>query len=235
MSKKSRKRDEDDGVFDEDDDDDAESVDRSVGKAAVSKKRKKQSFIDDAAEESGDDAADNEDDEEDDDDNNDYVKDDFVVDEEDEGVTKKKDDLEDSDDEISDEENDDAHLKKIKKVRVTDRLDEDDLALINEARGISAVDLEDDDILEVAVPVEKPRKRVVATTEEELQKGLFYDSGDEVDEQEQREEASKDKAQRKPMRVERYDEDGMDDFIEDDIGDQDAIRMSDRKNYDCCK
>jgi hypothetical protein len=232
MSKKSRKRDEDDGVFDEDDDDDAESVDRSVGKAAVSKKRKKQSFIDDAAEESGDDAADNEDDEEDDDDNNDYVKDDFVVDEEDEGVTKKKDDLEDSDDEISDEENDDAHLKKIKKVRVTDRLDEDDLALINEARGISAVDLEDDDILEVAVPVEKPRKRVVATTEEELQKGLFYDSGDEVDEQEQREEASKDKAQRKPMRVERYDEDGMDDFIEDDIGDQDAIRMSDRKNYD---
>lgn len=224
MSSKSRKRDDDDGVFDDDlgDDDDDESVE---AKPATSKKRKKQSFIDDAAEESGDDEGDDEDEDEDDDDNNDYVKDGFVVDEEDDDFAKKKDDLEDSDEE-SDDDGDDTVLKKVRKMRATDRLDDDDLALIKEAQGGGDAD---DDMPE-AQEAEKPRERVVAKTEAELRKGLFYDdSGDEAHEQQPNKQPT---LQRKPVRVERYDEDGMDDFIEDDIGDQDAIRMSDRKTYD---
>lgn len=238
MSKKVRKRDEDDddedGVFDDDDDDDSENNKNSESKPALTKKRKKQSFIDDAAEESGDDAGEENDDEDDeDDDNNDYIKDGFVVDEEEDVIVKKKDDLEDSDDE-SDDDADDGHLKKISKMRATDRLDDDDLALINEAQGLTGgVDVDDDDMPEVSVVAEKPRKRVVATTEDELRKGLFYDSEEELNnEVAPRDKPRQEAAPRKPARVERYDEDGMDDFIEDDIGDQEDIRMSDRKTYD---
>jgi transcription elongation factor SPT6 len=242
-SKSERKRskvdDDDDGVFDDnddDDDDDDYGAEEGGTKPAAAKKRKTKSFIDDAAEESGEEGGDDDDEDEDEDDeNDDYIKDGFVVDEdeEDDGAApKKSDDLEDSDeDSDEDDERDDTRLHKVRKMRTTDRLDEEDLALIKEAQGI-----DDDDIIpEKAVieRVEKPRERVVAANEAELRRSLFYDSGDD----EKADDNNKSKAAvaappakvRKAPRVEQYDEDGMDDFIEDDIGDQEIIRMSDRK------
>jgi Helix-turn-helix DNA-binding domain of SPT6 len=249
-SKSSRKRsnvdddDDDDGVFDDADDDDDDDGDDDVdNKPATAKKRKTKSFIDDAAEESGDEGGnDDDEDEDDDDENNDYIKDGFVVDEEeddDDAIPKKKDDLEDSDEESDDEERDDSRLQKVRKMRTTDRLDDDDLALIKEAQG-GAMDDDDEMPDPPEIEIEKPRERVVATTEAELRRGLFHDSGDEDDDRiddakapsSDRQKALKtaqSQAIRKPHRVEQYDEDGMDDFIEDDIGDQEIIRMSDRK------
>jgi transcription elongation factor SPT6 len=237
-SKSSRKRgnaDEDDGLFDDNDDDDVNNGDDT--KQTVAKKRKTKSFIDDAAEESGEEGGDDDDEEdEDDDENDDYVKDGFVVDEDEDeepAATKKKDDLEDSDEESDDDERDDSRLQKVRKMRTTDRLDDDDLALIKEAQGI---DIDDDDQMPeqpVIEQLEKPRERVVATTEDELRRGLFSDDGedDHADGNDSRKpirEVPPMKARKAP-RVEQYDEDGMDDFIEDDIGDQEIIRMSDRK------
>jgi transcription elongation factor SPT6 len=242
-SKASRKRSsaDDDGVFDDaDDDDDDEDYgdddDEEDNKPA--KKRKTKSFFDDAAEESGEEGGNDDEDEEEDDENDDYIKDGFVVDEEEDddgAIPKKKDDLEDSEEESDDEERDDSRLHKVRKMRTTDILDDDDLALIKEAQGVGLDD--DDEMPEPEVEVEKPRERVVASTEAELRMGLFYESDDDdkLDDAKvpsDRQKPSKGTAPppaRKPLRVEHYDEDGMDDFIEDDIGDQEIIRMSDRK------
>lgn len=239
-SKSERKRskvDDDDGVFDdnEDDDDDDDYGAEGGTKPTAAKKRKTKSFIDDAAEESGEEGGgDDDDEEEDDDENDDYIKDGFVVDEDedDDGAApKKKDDLEDSDEESDDDERDDSRLHKVRKMRTTDRLDDDDLALIKEAQGID----DDDDIMPekaMVEQVEKPRERVVAANEAELRRSLFYDSGedDKIDDSKKKaaNQAPAPKVRKAP-RVEQYDEDGMDDFIEDDIGDQEIIRMSDRK------
>ena len=215
-------RDEDDGLLD-----DSES---DGGGFEPPKKRKKtdskKSFIDDAAEESGEEGDDDEDDE-DDDDINDYVKDGFVVDE-DEEEKKKKDDLEDSDDDEDDDEDDDdddsprkssdmeatrKRLKKVRKVRATDELDEDDLALIQEAQaGEEGVDKGHD---------AAQRQRVLARSEAELRRGLFADQEDEDEDETPR-------PVRRPERVEEYDE-YDDGFIEDDIGDQGEIRASERR------
>lgn len=218
----SANRDEEDGLFDDDDDDDSDQEPQPPKKK---KKLDKSSMIDDAAEESGDD--DDEDDEDDDDeDNNDYIKDGFVVGEEEGEEKKKKDDLEDSDedDDDDDEDKDDdvgdsarKRLKKVRKMRQTDRLADDDLALIQEAQQ------DKEEVPERgAEPAE--RQRVVANTEAELRKGLFYDSGDE----DQQKQDKQQRVERKLDRVERFDEDGMDDFIEDDIGDQGDI-LADRR------
>ena len=254
--------DDDDGLFDEaNDDDDADDseddkaidIGQKKTKKKPSKKRKADtkggggekskkskaisSWIDDAAEESGDEGGgDDDDDEEDDDENeNDYVKDGFVVDEDEEErerkTRKKGGDLEDSDDDDDDEDEDDdddgkAPRKKrfkksrVRKMRQLDMLAEEDLDLIREARG----DREREDAL--AREREEARRKVLAKDEAELRKGLFYDSGEED------ERAS---APSKPSKriVERYDEDGMDDFIDDDIGDQDHILASERRGgYD---
>ncbi|GAX13330.1 transcription elongation factor SPT6 [Fistulifera solaris] len=210
-------RDDDDGLLD-----DSESSD---GGFEPPKKRKKtdskKSFIDDAAEESGEDGDDNDEDEEDDDDINDYVKDGFVVDE-DEEENKKKDDLEDSDDEDDDDEDDDddsprktsdkeatrKRLKKLRRTRDTDLLDEDDLALIQEAQAG-----------EDRADKEAQRQRVLARSEAELRRGLFADQEDEDE---------MPRPARRPERVEEYDE-YDDGFIEDDIGDQGEIRASERR------
>lgn len=186
---------------------------------------KKPKLIDDAAEESGDNASDEE---EDDDEINDYVKDGFVVDEmeEEEAKKQRKGELEDSEDEddedqsASDNDGDvrSSARKRLKKVRKSkfDALDDEDLALIQEAQQ--------DEDMPPSGPEPVERKRVVAKTEAELRKGLFYDS----EEDEQHGEMPKE-LQRKQVRVERYDEDGMDDFIEDDIGDQGDILASERR------
>jgi transcription elongation factor SPT6 len=89
--------------------------------------------------------------------------------------------------------------------------------LINEARGIPSKKKE--------VEIEDKEKYVKAKNASDLQRGLF--TGDSSDEEE-REEVPKKKKEKSRV-TEQYDEDGLDDFIEDDIGDQDEIHM--RKNY----
>jgi hypothetical protein len=246
----STKQDEEDGLLDdnndEDDDDDEDEEDKSEQPPPKKRKKLDRSMIDDAAEESGDENGDDDDEDDDDEDNNDYIKDGFVVDEGDEEVVKKKkDDLEDSDDEDDDDDDDDdkdsvaetarKRLKKVRKMRTTDRLDDEDLALIQEAQ-------QDKEEIpgQGAEPAE--RQRVMAKTEAELSRGLFSnDSGDEEDEEQQlqkEQQESKKEKQKKIERklatkVERFDEDGMDDFIDDDIGDQGEILASDRRgDYD---
>jgi len=248
-----KRRSEDDDLADSDDDDD-DFEEEEAPKPPKKKKRKKlASMIDDAAEESGsdDDGDDDDDDDEDEDeDNNEYVKDGFVVDEEeDEEKKKEKGDLEDSDDDDDDDEDDGSsdgsdedddddgkkrlrkkgrRLNKIRKMRAVERLDDDDLALIQEAQG------DDPDAIrlrrEAEEAEEEERKQrarlkpVVASSEAELRKQLFDDDAVEEQQQQQQQEQV-----RKRQVVERYDEEDMDGFIEDDIGDQGEIMASERR------
>jgi transcription elongation factor SPT6 len=252
MSSSNRRRREDDGEddFGDDDDDDSNDNDDRAAAAASSskkpppaKKRKKagvSSLIDDAAEESGEENGDeDDDDEDDDDDNNDYLKDGFVVDEEDQEIeTKNKDELEDSDDDEDDDADDDEgggrarsggkgasskRLKKVRKMKDLDHLDDEDLALIQEAQQVDRPDAEEPQPQQHA-------KSVVAKTAEELRKGLFDDDEDAAGGSGAGGAATSRPAQdRQQVRVERYDEDGMDDFIEDDIGNQGEILASERR------
>jgi hypothetical protein len=234
----------DDGLFDENNDD---SSDEEVVAKKPSKKRKatstgpekkkpkpQQSWIDDAAEESGDEG--NDDDEEDDDDENenDYIEDDFVVGE-DEVEFKKKTtsgDLEDSDDDDNDDgdgegdDNDETRKltkkKRVKKKKSNLELAEEDLDLIAEARG------DTDREAAIREREEAARNRVFGRDQDELHKGLFNDSEDDAD-------APADARPKPPKRrmVEQYDEDGMDDFIDDDLNDQQQIRAASRTDaYD---
>ncbi len=217
----------------ESDDEDRTAVTKKAKKrrndsSGTSKSKKaKPSLIDDAAEESGEEAADEDDDEEDEDEN-DYIRDGFVVDEDEDEVKKKKtDDLEDSDDEGDDDEDEGESRrrnKRVRKLRQDDILDEDDLALINEFKGEK--EREETLAQERAEAADRRRETVVAKTEAELRKGLFYESEDDDD-------APVVTKPKKPVAVERYDEDGMDDFIDDDIGDQGDIIASERRGgYD---
>lgn len=235
-----RKRDDDDGVFDDNDDDDSdddeEGKEEKQAKPPPKKKKKMdRSFFDDAAEESGEEGGggDDDDDDDDDEDNNDYVKDDFVVGEDDEEETKKKKgDLDDSDDEEEDDDSDDgggarkkSKFKKFRKMR--DRLLDDDLDLVREARGETVPDREAERL--AAEEAAARREEIRARNADELQRGLFHDSGEEGDGT--AEPSSKKPKFRRPQRSD-FDEDGLDDFIEDDIGDQGDIMASERREFD---
>ena len=187
---------------------------RKKTSAGKTKKRKKGGFekgvsmIDDAAVLSGEESSD--DDDEDGEENvNDYVRDGFVVDEEEEEKKRAEDGLEDSDDDDDDDDsvgggNRKRRPKGIRKMRDTDRLDDDDMDLINEARGITGKRQEVDN------QEEKKRNRIKAKNTADLRKGLFDASDDEG--------ANNNKASagRRQRQVETFDEDGMDDFIEYD-------------------
>ena len=223
-----KKRDEEDASL-EDSDDEEEEEDR---KRPKKRKKMDRSFIDDAAEESGEEEDDDDDDDEDDDENDDYVKDDFVVDEGEEVEKKQKDDLEDSDDEEVDDDDDDdddddegsddgsddkkpRRLQKLKAHHV-DRLDEEDLALIQESK-------QEDEPERVPEP-QAVRKPVapVGSSAAEIRRGLFDQQDDDDDDAQNR-------RKKQSVRVEQFDEDGMDDFIDDDIGDQGEIMRSERR------
>jgi hypothetical protein len=195
---------------------------------AASKKKKKEnatkmSLIDDAAVLSGSDDDDDDDEEEGDDvEGNDYVKDDFVVDDE---VAEMEDDgLNDSDDD-SDEEG--TSRKRSGRTRIGKKqnaLSQEDLDLIAESKGnykgrsVDAdIDLDD----EVA------RKRK-ATKINELRNELFID--DEGDEGRAKERRKKDKKQRKRPTADTFDEEGMEDFIDDD--DEGRARYRDELDED---
>jgi len=207
-----------------------------------------------------------------DDDNNDYIRDGFVVDEADEevlsGRKKKKkkptgdledsdddddDNIKDSDDSDSDDDSDSnsnsggdetkrRKKKRLQKLRDTDVLDDDDLALIQEAQGgeLGADAAEDAEHIRRERAEAESRERAEATARaetirahdaDELRKGLFDDEAGEdedvdVDGRDRDRHTSQKPSQRSAVEV--FDEDGMDDFIEDDIGDQDEIRQSAR-------
>ena len=233
MSARRPREDDDDGVFDDDSDDDEEQQEKQQQVKRPPKKKKKvdRSFFDDAAEESGEEGGDDDDDDDDDDeDNNDYVKDDFVVGEEDEEVKKKKGDLDDSDEDDDDDSDDGSprrkgKLKKVSKMR--DRLLDDDLDLVREARGETVVDRQAERL--AAEEAAARKEEIRARNADELQEGLFRDSGDEGEPTEER--TSKKPKFRRPQ-GDLYDEEGLDDFIEDDIGDQGDIMRSDRRDYE---
>ncbi|CAJ1945658.1 unnamed protein product [Cylindrotheca closterium] len=235
----SSNHDDDDGLFDENDDSSDEEVAvvrksskkrKGNDKSGGEKKKPKQSWIDDAAEESGDEGGDDDDEEDDDENENDYIKDDFVVGEDEVEFKKKQKtgDLEDSDDDDEDDDDDDtggrklSKKKRVKKKRNNLELAEEDLDLIAEARGDTERDSKRREREEAA------RKTVFGRDQDELQKGLFYDSGDDG--------AAATAAQSKQTKrrmVEQFDEDGMDDFIDDDLNDQSQIMASARSDaYD---
>ena len=248
----------DDGLFDEDSSDDEDDrlvtkkEDNNNSPSSKTKKRKAtgsskpaskkskssslNALIDDAAEESGEEGGNNNDDEEDDDDegDNDYVKDGFVVDDDKIEMAERKKqtgDLEDSDDDDSDDDDDGddgaggSKLKKgrkFRKFRQHEELADEDLDLIREAQGI---DLEKDRLLEERE--ERDQRKVVARSEEDLRKGLFHDSDIEDD----GDMIAAEPKHKIRSKIEHYDEHGMDDFIDDDIGDQHDILASDRAKY----
>ena len=214
--------DEEDGQLIDNDSDDEAPVTVKKRKKQTSKSKAIPSMIDDAAELSGEEGGSDEEDEDDENENNDYVRDGFVVDEIDE---INKDDLEDSDDDDdNDDDEEEAPRKKsrISKVRHVQQLDDDDFDLINEARGGGAGGGKDggrtarEEV--AAIKIKEEARAVKAKDEHDLQKGLFYDSEDDAPATVKKNARPKVKA-----KVEMYDEDGMDDFIDDDIGDQDDI------------
>lgn len=179
-------------------------------------KRKKidSSLIDDAAVLSGEDDDEDDDEDEEGDANDDYVRDDFVVDEVDELNKNSDDGLEDSDDESSDD--DGERGTRIRKLKEKSRLDDDDLALIDEAQGARH--------LKEVEKEEPPKKSIKARTEAELRKELFDISDDELEKIENNKGSQMGGKSKSQRRMETYDEDGMDDFIE--YGDDD-----DRRGY----
>ncbi len=136
--------------------------------------------------------------------------------------------LEDSEDEDSDEDEKSKNKKRLK--RNMDVLDDDDLDLINEARGLptkssrllaAAAERERSD--NALAGTEPENLRVKGRNEQELSRGLFTgDTDDEDDDAGKRNGVSKSKGgggrqQQKVSRTE-YDEDDLDDFI--DSGDE---------------
>lgn len=233
----------DDGLFDENNEDDSSDEEVVAAKKPTKKRKssftggekkkaKPQSWIDDAAEESGDEGSGDDDDDDDDENENDYIKDDFVVGEDEVEFKKKKSsrDLEDSDDDDGDDDDDDddekrrlTKKKRVKKKKTNLELAEEDLDLIAEARG----DTEREAIRRERE--EAARKTVFGRDQDELHKGLFNDSDEDDD------AAATATLKQAPQRrmVEQYDEDGMDDFIDDDLNDQQQIMSSARREaYD---
>jgi len=233
--------DDDDGLFDEEDSSDEEEKVKPTKRKASdlekpSKKAKpsQNSWIDDAAEESGEEGGDDDEDDDDDEDENDYVKDGFVVDDDKVEMAERKKrtgDLEDSDDDENDDDDDDdddddndgkkKKARKIRKFRQHEELADEDLDLIREAQG---VDLEKERMRKERL--ERENRKVVARTEEDLRKGLFRESDGEDDD-----DAIAQPERKVRSNIEHYDEHGMDDFIDDDIGDQHDILASDRGKY----
>ena len=228
--------DEEGELFDDSDDEEDEPLVPKKRKAeksgGISKKKGRselsKSFIDDSAQLSGEEDDDDDEEEEDDENENDYIKDGFVVDEDDEEEERRpkkpKDDLEDSDDDDDDDDDDEGRMTKkksrVRKMRDVETLDDDDLDLINEARGIKT---NRDEVREREREAEA--RRVRAQNEAELRKGLFREDADD-------DIPARVKEVSKKGRVERYDEDGMDDFIDDDIGDQGDILAAGGRDYD---
>ena len=151
------------------------------------------------------------------------------------------DGLEDSDEDEEDDDDDDdddasvssdKKKKKLRKMREVDELDEDDLALINEAKGITTTNTDGDGTTNRANDgmesnqrhYERKLSTVKAKSAQELSRGLFTGDTDSEDEDDNNGSKNKKRSKQKQQQLlqssqpERYDEDGLDDFIEDDTG-----------------
>ena len=220
---------------DDDDDDDMESADKETKK----KKSKKTSFIDDAAVDEDDSAGNNSDDDDDDsDDGNEYIKDGFLVDEVEEDNDKKKNDdgLSDSDDDDDDDDDDDSgddaggdgddeQRKRRRRTRkMKDQLTQEDLDLINESKGIYK-SKEDDLIEEEEEDADTAAEARKVTKLNELRSELFIDDGNGKSGSSKKKKKKKSNMMNtaKPMStLDNFDE--MDDFIDDDVGDDEMKR-----------
>uniref|UniRef100_A0A7S2R0J3 Uncharacterized protein n=1 Tax=Eucampia antarctica TaxID=49252 RepID=A0A7S2R0J3_9STRA len=109
---------------------------------------------------------------------------------------------------------------RVRKMRDLDMLNADDLDLTNEAKGISTADMDRDRRREVEDEERRHKASILARSEDELRKGLFDEEKDFY--------SKKQRQQQRRVKRETFDEDGMDDFIDDDIGDQDDLQEEDR-------
>ena len=138
--------------------------------------------------------------------------------------------LEDSYDDDDDDDEDDDDIdkpkkkKKLQRVRDMDVLDEDDLDLINEAQGLPTKAAQQAAAEAQAAQREKVERGasfVKGRNVQELSQGLFTGDTDDEDDanNNQKKAANKKSNSQQQNRPERYDEDGLDDFIEDDVED----------------
>ena len=141
-----------------------------------------------------------------------------------------EDDDDDDDDDDASASSSDKKRKKLRKMREVDELDDDDLALINEAKGISSNKGDggpgDDDGMDNDMEEQQQTRKlstVKAKSAQELSRGLFTGDTDSEDEGDDGKKGTKKKQSSQQQsqatnKPERYDEDGLDDFIEDDTG-----------------
>ncbi|EJK64111.1 hypothetical protein THAOC_15188, partial [Thalassiosira oceanica] len=147
-----------------------------------------------------------------DEDNNDYERDGFVVGEDEAievGKKAAKGALEDSDSEDEDEGPRPGGRRRY--ARDTDVLDEDDLDLIAESRGLPTKRsrADEEERLSAGGPASSNNKgRVQARNSQELSQSLFTGDTDDEDD-----EARVIRERTKPSKASEYDEDGLDDFI----------------------
>jgi len=109
---------------------------------------------------------------------------------------------------------------RVRKMRDLDMLNADNLDLITEAKGISTADMNRDRRREVEDEERRHKASILVRSENELRKGLFDEEKDLY--------SKKQRQQQRRVKRETFDEDGMDDFIDDDIGDQDDLQEEDR-------
>ncbi|KAJ1445154.1 SH2 domain-containing protein [Pelagophyceae sp. CCMP2097] len=175
------------------------------------------SLMDDEAERSGEEDAHEDDGDDGDEAKNAYEKDGFIV-----SDNEKDGDDDDLGDDDSDDDDDEAPRKKfsrLKKKKRAAELDDDDFDLVRENLGVA----DDDD-----QPVKRARVDVTAASANELENKLFDDEDDDGAAAKRaagrRADAARAKPQRRAAAVgeEYFDEDNFDDFIEDDLGDDDG-------------
>uniref|UniRef100_A0A7S2K6D1 S1 motif domain-containing protein n=1 Tax=Leptocylindrus danicus TaxID=163516 RepID=A0A7S2K6D1_9STRA len=213
-----------------DDDDDDDEVPRNKTKP-LKKRQRASDFVDNEAALSGEEDESEEDDENEEDENE-YIKDGFVVDDDaaarelrrkqqrkkrrvGELVDSDDDDDGDDDDDDnagdSDEDDDDEDatkkqkLRRIRKKRDLDELDEEDLALIQEQR---AQELQS----------QQPR-HIAANDADELQQALFDGNEDDNDAAARKKSSKSQRGASALNNQDMFDEDALSDFIEDDMPD----------------
>mmetsp|Transcript_60513 Transcript_60513/g.71871 ORF Transcript_60513/g.71871 Transcript_60513/m.71871 type:complete len:1119 (-) Transcript_60513:52-3408(-) len=204
------------------DESEAKNRKRKKAQSSKAKKKTKESFIDDSAILSGSDEGEDEEEEEEDDDDEYEKNDGFIVDEaeDDEGSA----DLEDSGSDDSDDDSAQERMAqkrtrvRLKKGRYGEQLDEDDLDLIHEARG--------DRRRERRREQDHRGPKVRGRDQDELRGKLFQQSDDERDGDRYNRKDNDRRRNRARQEEDLFDEENLDDFIDDDLGDQDEVERS---------
>lgn len=196
-------------------------------------------MIDDAAVHSGSDEDDSEEDDGDEDGGNDYINDGFVVDDDDDAILKDRGGNEDDDDGLSDSENDSddedddgdksgqGKRRRVQRRRRAAGLTEDDMDLIAESKGTYKPRNTAQDEDRFYDDEEERTAARKAAKINDLRDELFKGGGDRDKDRDGGENAGRGKAKKgsrtnnlggRQVAVDTFDEEGMDDFIEDDVG-----------------